>query len=491
MTIELAAITILIISSLGLVLLATTPFAAKWSHWLTGSALIAAFIAQWQAWLSITPSHDVGIDIGLLSFNALTIALSQLVLLIVLMIWLGLKRWLKLQSCPPTVFYLLLLWLTIGCLVMIAANHFALLLLGLELLSLSLIGLIAYQTQIGERQHLVIEAAIKYLILSAIASATILLGFALLYIDQGSLYLTSFNITRLTTNEAGLLDLWLVNLAIVFILVGAFFKLSVVPCHQWFADVVQGAPPPAAALISTLPKLAMFAVLLRLFIANQWLEIRVLSDTLLFVAMASMLIGNILALKQQNIFRLLAYSSIAHFGYLLILISLTSNPNQNSVLLSQEVMIIYLSAYLLVLTAIFTILIQNYQQDTVLKLQGLLWQQPYRAITLILLILSLAGIPLTFGFVAKLYLVLISINHEQWYLITALILGSVISLFYYFNLIISMSKKQLSATEPNQHRDLSSAVFYGVIIIFVIGLGLYPAPITALFSGLFSDLLVN
>ena len=491
MTIELAAITILIIASVLLVFLATTRFAHYWSHWLTGSALIAALAVQTQAWL--TPS----LEVGLLTFDALTIALSQLALLIVLMIWLALKPWLHLHSRSPAVFYLLLLWLTIGCLVMIAANHFALLLLGLELLSLSLIGLIAFQPPVSERQHLVTEAAIKYLILSAIASATILLGFALLYIDLGSLNLASLSLTSLTANKTGLLNPWLVNLAIIFILVGALFKLSVVPCHLWFADLVQGAPPPVAALISTLPKLAMFVVLLRLFVANQWVEIAAISDIMLLVAMVSMLIGNILALRQQNIFRLLAYSSIAHFGYLLILINLNSNNSVNMLLTSQQVMIIYLSAYLLALTAIFTVLMQSPEQDTVLKLQGLLWQQPCRAITLIVLILSLAGIPLTFGFVAKLYLVLTSINNQQWYLLTTLCLGSIISLFYYFNLIISLSKpsnktgnktsvKTSLKHKANSNVDLGSVLLYGVIITLVLGFGFYPGPVTALLSGLFT-----
>jgi len=487
MTIELAAITILIIASVLLVVLATTRFAQMWSHWLTGSALITAFIVQSQAWR--TPR----IEVGLLTFDGLTIALSQLALLIVFMIWLALKPWLNLHSRSPAVFYLLLIWLTIGCLVMIAANHFAILLLGLELLSLSLIGLIAFQPTVSERQHLVTEAAIKYLILSAIASATILLGFALLYVDRGSLNLASLSASNLTANNTGLLNPWLVNLAIIFILVGALFKLSVVPCHLWFADLVQGAPPPVAALISTLPKLAMFVVLLRLFVANQWLEISAFSDIMLLVAMASMLIGNILALKQQNIFRLLAYSSISHFGYLLILINLISNSSITMLLPPQQIMIIYLSAYLLALTAVFTVLIQNPEQDTLLRLQGLLWQQPCRAMTLIVLILSLAGMPLTFGFVAKLYLVLASINNQQWYLLATLCLGSIISLFYYFNIIISLSKKSTKTSadthlthRANSNIDLSSALLYGLIITLVLGLGFYPEPVTALLSGLFT-----
>jgi len=438
-------------------------------HWFTGLALIATLVMQ--VIMLKAPSQSV----LLLDFSPFNTALCILALMLVFIIYWPLQRWLNENPTSPGQFYLLLHWCTIGALVMILANHFAIFFLGLELLSLSLIALVAYQCPEQQDTDHAIEAAVKYLILSAIGSAVILLGFALLYLNSGSLYLDAFGIEQATT----LLPYWLIIGAILFILGGMLFKLSLAPCHLWFADLLQGAPTPVAALLSTLSKLAIFSVLFKLFLFNGWFKIGVIEQVMTVVAIISMLWGNLLALKQQNIYRLLAYSSIAHFGYLLIILSLS----KDSAIVSQEILVIYLFAYLIALSALFSLLNQLGQCDTLKKLQGLLWRQPLAAITLMLMVLSLAGIPLTIGFMAKFYLVLSSVENQAWGLLTALLLGSIISMFYYFNLLIVLAKSDKQQTSDEELSiSLPNAVANVFIAVIVITLGIYPDPITQFIS---------
>ncbi len=480
MNLMLLPLIIIIFGSLVMVVLIAYKRSLTACHWLTGIILVGAFAAQ----CILFNSENVSVD--LLLFSPLNQFLCQLTLLIVLIVYWPLKQWLSQHSSSPTPFYLLLLWATIGALVMILANHFALLFMGLELLSLSLIGLIAYQcpqfnTQSADNgtstgiekigvEAIGIEAAIKYLILSGIASAIILLGFSLIYIDIGSLALADFN----QVAQGKLLPPWLIYGAIFFILGGLFFKLSIAPCHLWFADLLQGAPTPVAAFLSTVSKLAVFSLLFKLLLSSQWIQITIVAQVIGAVAIISMLLGNLLALRQQNIYRLLAYSSIAHFGYLLIIILLGNNSN----IISDEILLIYMVAYLLSLSGLFTLLSLIPSQDTLEKLQGLLWRQPLLGICFMLLVLSLAGIPLTIGFIAKFYLVLAAVEQQLWLLIGALVLGSIIGLFYYFNLLLTIAKK----TVAKNSRDIKVIPIVGgaVITMFIVLLGLYPQPLAQL-----------
>ncbi|NRA60437.1 MAG: NADH-quinone oxidoreductase subunit N [Psychrobium sp.] len=479
MNIMLLPLIIIIFGSLTMVLIIAYKRSLAVCHWLTGIILVSALAAQCILFNPESVSAD------LLLFSPLNQFLCQLTLLIVLIVYWPLKQWLSQHSSSPTPFYLLLLWTTIGALVMILANHFALLFMGLELLSLSLIGLIAYQCPQFRNQPadngseisseaIGIEAAVKYLILSAIASAVILLGFALIYIDIGSLSLTDLH----QVAQGKLLPPWLIYGAIFFILGGLFFKLSIAPCHLWFADLLQGAPTPVAALLSTISKLAVFSLLFKLLLSSQWIQITIVAQVIGAVAIISMLLGNLLALRQQNIYRLLAYSSIAHFGYLLIIMLLGNNSH----IASEEILLIYMVAYLLSLSGLFALLSLMPDQDTLEKLQGLLWRQPLLGICFMLLILSLAGIPLTIGFVAKFYLLLATVEQQLWLLIGALVLGSIIGLFYYFNLLLTIAKKTASKnTTAIKRIPIVGSV---VITLFIVLLGLYPQPLAQFISQL-------
>ena len=209
----------------------------------------------------------------------------------------------------PEEYFLLLILATLGACVLAYAVHLASLLLGLELLSVSLYALIAYPN----RSLLPLEAAIKYLVLSGAASATLLFGFALLYATTGTLHFSELG-TALEQSDMGAA---LPMAGAAMILAGLAFKLSAVPFHLWTPDVYDGAPAPISGFLASVGKAAVFVVLLRLFLEANLFRYERLVELTGLMAILSMLAGNLLALQQTNIKRMLAYSSIAHIGYLL------------------------------------------------------------------------------------------------------------------------------------------------------------------------------
>jgi len=207
----------------------------------------------------------------------------------------------------PEEFYLLVLVATLGAAALVASDHFASFFLGLETLSISLLGLIAYPRDHGKP----LEAGVKYLILAGISSACLLFGMALIYARLGSMEFA--RIAALLMMGGTSSDLyWLTGLALIFTGIG--FKLSVVPFHMWAPDVYEGAPAPVAAFVAVVSKGAMFALLLRYFVMANADGFGPVPMMIEIVAIASILVGNLLALLQNNIKRILAYSSIAHLG---------------------------------------------------------------------------------------------------------------------------------------------------------------------------------
>src|SRR5499426_461838 len=205
--------------------------------------------------------------------------------------------------------YLLLLIATLGCMVLVASSHFVSFLLGLEILSISLYAMVAY---VKDRK-LALEAGIKYLILASASAAFLLFGMALIYAEVGTMEFS--RIRELSLNGSGFA---LLLPGIVLTVTGIGFKLGVVPFHLWTPDVYEGAPAPVAAFVATTSKSAMVALLLRYFYLSGALQYRAVFFVFAIIAIASMCAGNLLALQQTNVKRILAYSSIAHFGYILV-----------------------------------------------------------------------------------------------------------------------------------------------------------------------------
>ncbi|MDR7023982.1 NADH-quinone oxidoreductase subunit NuoN [Pseudomonas peli] len=370
--------------------------------------------------------------------------------------------------------YLLMLLSAAGGLVLVSAQHLAGLFIGLELLSVPTYGMIAYAF-FNKRS---LEAGIKYMVLSAAGSAFLLFGMALLYAESGNLTFAGIG-AKLAADG---LPSMLAQLGVGMMLIGLSFKLSLVPFHLWTPDVYEGAPAPVAAFLATASKVAVFAVLLRLYqmspaTAGGWLN-----ELLTLIAIASIIFGNLLALLQNNLKRLLGYSSIAHFGYLLVALIASKG-------LAVEAVGVYLATYVLTSLGAFgviTLMSTPYSgrdADALYEYRGLFWRRPYLTAVLTVMMLSLAGIPLTAGFIGKFYVVAAGVQSQQWWLLVALVIGSAIGVFYYLRVMVT-----LFMVEPNLRRHDAPLHWGqqagGVMLLFVallaFFLGVYPQPLLEL-----------
>lgn len=360
-------------------------------------------------------------------------------------------------------YYLLLLLATMGAGVLIVSAHFVSFFLGLELLSISLYALIAYR----RIRQAMIEAGIKYLILSAVSNAFLLFGMAIVYARLGAMqfFMLAQKMPSLTHDTISLAGVGL-------ILIGFAFKLALAPFHMWAPDVYQGAPAPVTGYVATVSKGAMFALLLRFFMSVSPDGFGPLSVILTVLAVASMLAGNLLALFQQNLKRLLAYSSISHFGYLLVAL-LSAGP------FGVTAVTFYLVAYFVMTLGIFGIIAlystMDHEAELLSDYRGLFSRNPLIAVISTTMLFSLAGIPLTVGFIAKFYLIVAGVGSSLWLLVAALIMTSTIGLFYYLRAIVIMyvpTDSRGAVRLPAMSRAV--VVFLLVLLIFW---GIYPASI--------------
>lgn len=371
-------------------------------------------------------------------------------------------------------FYVLLLLATLGAITLAAATHLASFFLGLELLSLSLYVLIAYVRT--DRQPL--EAGLKYLILSGTSSAFLLFGMALLYFQSGAMGFAAM--ASDLGRQAELSVQFLVGL--VLILTGVGFKLAVVPFHMWAPDVYQGAPAPVAAFVATASKGAMFALLLRYFTEIAAFRSAALWWTLAGIAALSMFVGNLLALLQDNVKRMLAYSSIAHLGYLLVAL-LAGGP------LAVEAVTVYLAAYFITTIGAFGVVAvlsgPGGEADSMEDYRSLFRRRPWIAAVFTIMLLSLAGIPLTAGFLGKFYVIAAGVDASLWLLLILLVANSVIGLFYYLRVIVAMfTEIGLGDDRVRKAPAMSASYLDGFVLAALSGLlfwiGLYPEPLIGL-----------
>ncbi len=374
-------------------------------------------------------------------------------------------------------FYLLVLCGTLGGVVMAASNHFVSFFIGMEMLGISLYALIAYPIHSPKPAKFPLEAAIKYLIMSGIASAVMLFGMALIYAMAGS-----FEFAKLAQAPSGIDAAYQPVLLVGYLMIiaGIAFKLSLVPFHMWTPDVYEGAPLPVTAFLATVSKAGMVAVALRLLLAAEAFNFGEVTVVLSLLAAASMIFGNLLALLQSNLKRLFAYSSIAHLGYLLVVvIAAAAVPD----IVSIESMSYYMTAYFLMSLGGFAVLSalsnSNKELDSITDIQGLFWRNPWLATVMITVLLSLAGIPLTAGFIGKFYIFTIGVEGKLWFLLTVLIIGSSIGLYYYLRLIYTMLQEPHGtiANDPAAARlPVGPNVVMAAMTIAIIYLGVYPTP---------------
>ena len=361
--------------------------------------------------------------------------------------------------------YFLLLIATLGCAVLVASSHFVSFLLGLEILSVALYAMLPYVT--GRERAL--EAGIKYLILASASAAFLIFGAALIYADAGSMEFS--RIRELSFSGSGL-ALLLPGIALT--VTGIGFKLGVVPFHLWTPDVYEGAPAPVAAFLATTSKSAVVALLLRYIYVSNALQYRAVLLVFSIIAIASMCAGNLLALRQNNVKRILAYSSIAHFGYILVAFLAGGK-------MAIEAVSFYLVAYTVTILAAFGIvtILSNSERDAgdLEDYRGLFWRRPVMAGAFTVALLSLAGIPATMGFLGKFYVLAAGAAADAWALIIILVVTSVAGLFYYLRVVVMLYSAPPEHAAPLQTISRSGPLALVALTLLLIWFGVYPRPL--------------
>jgi len=374
-------------------------------------------------------------------------------------------------------FYPLLMTASLGAVMMTFSIHFISFFVSLEVLSVSLYGLIAYHRTRPEA----IEAGLKYLILAALSTAMMLMGMALVYAVSGSMAFSS-----LWDSGPGSPPLMLTG-GIALIITGIGFKLAAVPFHIWTPDVYEGASSPVTAFIASVSKGSVVAVLIHFFFMADLYEIKSIVLIFTLISLLSMIIGNLLALLQNNVKRILAYSSIAHFGYLLVAVIAGGSTGASAATF-------YLVTYMITIVSAFgliTLISSSEEEATDIEdYRGLYWRKPFLAAAFSFSLLSLAGIPLTAGFIGKFLVLLAGAGVAKWLLAIVLVLSSVIGLYYYLRLIVVMIRPG-----DESQKDILPAPVYGriwiggslvlfVLILLILWLGVFPQGVWDLIAGL-------
>ena len=336
-------------------------------------------------------------------------------------------------------YYLLGLFATLGMFVMISAHSFITMYLGLELMSLALYAMVAFDRD----SPVAAEAAMKYFVLGAIASGIALYGMSLIYGITGSLQLNEIAADPLGPDATSPI----VMLGTAFVLIGVAFKFGAVPFHNWVPDVYQGAATSTTLFIGTAPKLAAFAMMFRMLETGLGAEDFAWEPMLAVLAVLSLVIGNVVAIAQTNIKRMLAYSTIAHVGFILLGFS-------TGTAVGYQAALFYTIVYTIMAAGAFGIVIlmsqRGFEAEELSDLKGLNQRSPWFAGMMLLLMVSMIGIPPFVGFFAKLNILAALVNHNETLLAVIAVLFSVIGAFYYLRVIRLMYFDDAEDNSPLQ-----------------------------------------
>lgn len=378
--------------------------------------------------------------------------------------------------------YILMLSSVTGAMLMVASSHYASFFISLELMSIPVYGLLAYTHQRSKS----LEAGVKYLVLSATASAMLLMGMAYIYAYTGSMSFYD-NVQALMQN----IQQPMVLLGLGLIVFAVAFKLSLAPFHKWTPDVYAGAPTPIATFLATAAKVATIGLFVRYILTSGAILVDSIVTILTVIAVLSILVGNFLAVKQVNLKRILAYSSIAHFGYLLVAIVSSRNTDflQVQGFATFESVNVYVITYVLTTIGAFgvvTLMSSPYnntdEAGSLAEYRGLFWRRPVLTAVLTVMMLSLAGIPLTAGFIGKFLVIKTAVAGEAWFLTAMVILGSGIGLYYYLRVMVVLymtppETPRLDAVNHWGQKVGGIMVLLAALAVLVIGV--YPDPVIA------------
>ena len=386
--------------------------------------------------------------------DKLSIFMKVLTLLFCSFILVASKDYVKNNGMDKIEYPILILASTLGMLLMISSYDLIVFYLGLELQSLSLYILASFKRE-NEQST---EAGLKYFVLSALASGLLLYGCSLIYGFTGS---TNFDLIsqNLTESNTGAV------FGIVFIIVGLAFKVSAVPFHMWTPDVYEGAPTSVTSFFALIPKIAAITVFIRFMyipfinLIDQWQTI------IIFLSIASMILGAIAAIGQNNIKRLMAYSSIGHMGYALAGLAVGTSEGIQSTLIY---MTIYLVMNLGAFGCIFMIKRENIFYENINDLSGLSKNHPLLALSFLIILFSLAGIPPLAGFFAKFYVFLAVIEAQMYTLAIIGLITTVVSAFYYIRIIkVIYFDKPKKAFDENYDLGLKISLIFSSILILI------------------------
>jgi NADH-quinone oxidoreductase subunit N len=382
-------------------------------------------------------------------------------------------QYLKARALRSGEFYVLALFSTLGMLVLSSAHHFITIYLGLELMSLCLYAMVA----MNRDSALATEAAMKYFILGAIASGMLLYGMSVIYGVTGFLALTDIA-TQLQTGE---LNTTVLSFGLVFVVIGIGFKLGAVPFHMWLPDVYQGAPTAITLFIATAPKVAAFAMTIRLLVDGLGSSHGLWQDMMIMLAIGSMVLGNIVAIAQTNIKRMFAYSTISHVGFMLLGIMAGGKDGYSASLF-------YILIYTLMSLGGFGLIIllsrQGFEAENIADFKGLSQRSPWFALMSLILLFSMAGIPPLAGFYAKLTVINAVIENAQLYVAVIAVLMSVIGAFYYLRVVKVMYFDKPDVYTPIvASRDMRWTLSLNALAVLIIGI--FPGSLMAVCAQVF------
>jgi NADH-quinone oxidoreductase subunit N len=455
-----------------IVLLADLYISDRWRDLTFAIAMALLTITAWVAGGIGLGGAEVTFD-GSFIVDPLARILKLFSVLVVAVVFLYSRAYLKDRNLYKGEYYLLGLFALLGIFVMISAYSMLTIYLGLEMLSLSLYALVAFDRE----SPIAAEVAIKYFVLGAIASGCLLYGISLIYGVTGSLLLPEINAALAQSGPDDVVML----VGMAFILVGIAFKFGAVPFHMWLPDVYHGSPTCVTLFIGTAPKLAALALAIRVLydglgsVAASW------EPMLTIMAVLSLGIGNVVAIAQTNMKRLLAYSTIGHVGF--IFLGLLAGTSAGL-----EAALFYTIVYVMMAAAAFGVLIfmsrHGYEADSLDDFKGLNQRSPWFAAIMLLIMISMIGVPPLIGFYAKWWVLAAILDQGHVWLAVTAVMFSVIGAFYYLRIL-----KLMYFDEPDNVIEFDAPLDMRVILsvngALLLVLGLFPDRLIALCAGVF------
>ena len=423
----------LILSAAGILIMFLESLRREGAKTNAGAVAILALVLALPAALAASPQGTAQTAFqGMLMIDSMGTFFRALVIVVGLLVVFSSPDYLRRENQESGEYYALILFSIVGQCVMVTANELVMIFIGLEISSIASYVLAGYLRDDARNN----ESALKYFLLGSFATAFLLYGVAWMYGATGSTNLTAIRaslVSGMPPSEA------LIGVAAALILVGLAFKISAAPFQGWAPDVYQGAPAPVSAFLTVGPKAAAFAVLLRIFliglepIASRW------APAIWVCALATMVVGNFAAIMQSNIKRLLAYSSIAHAGYVLVAVAANSGTGSAAVMF-------YLAAYAFTNVGAFAVVTyfsrKGERYVSIDDFAGLAQRQPGMAAMLTIFLLSLIGVPLTGGFFGKFYIFKAALDAKLVWLTVLGLLNSAVAAFYYLRILVVMYMRE-------------------------------------------------